>query len=52
MDIHIGVLQDTEDHESICAVGSDLNNDSKGSGSELKSDLSDEEDSDSESNSH
>jgi hypothetical protein len=51
MDINVGIVEDTEEHKSICAVGSDYNDDSKGSGLEMKSDLSDEEDSDSESNS-
>ncbi len=54
MDINVGIVEDTEEHEGICGVGSDLNDDSKGEGSGLEcseTDPSDEdkEESDSES---
>jgi hypothetical protein len=51
MDINVAIVEDIKEHEKICDVGSDLNDDSEGSGLELETDLSDEEDSDSESNS-
>ncbi len=50
IDINIAIVEDIEEHEKICDVGSDLNDDREGSCSELETDLSDEEDSDSESN--
>jgi hypothetical protein len=51
MDINVVIVEDIKEHESICDVGSDLNDDNEGSGLELETDLSDEEDSDSESKS-
>ncbi len=51
MDINVGIVENTEENEGICGVGLDLNDDSKGSGSELENEteLSGEEESDSES---
>ncbi len=51
MDINVGIVEDIEELERIVYVGSDLNDDSEGSCSESETDLSDEENSDSESNS-
>ncbi len=56
MDINVGIVEDTEEHEGICGVGSDLNDDSEGKGSGLEcseTDPSDEDEekSDSESSS-
>ncbi len=53
MDINVGIVEKTEEHEGICGVRLDLNDDGKGSGSESESesetDLSGEEESDIES---
>ncbi len=54
MNINVGIVQDTQEHEGICGVGSDLNDDSKGEGSGLEcseSDLSDKEESESKNSS-
>ena len=51
MDINVGFVENTEDHEGVCGEQSDLNVDVKGDSSESESctDLSDGEESDSES---
>jgi hypothetical protein len=51
MDINVGIVENTEEHEGICGVRLDLNDDGEGSGSESESetDVSGEEESDSES---
>ena len=51
MDFNVGFVENTEDHEGVCGEQSDLNVDVKGDSSESESctDLSDGEESDSES---
>ena len=51
MDINIGIVENTEEHEGICNIWSELSDDSEGSGSESETDLSGKEESDSESSS-
>ncbi len=51
MDINVGIVEDDEEHESICHDGPDLNVDSKGSGSELETNHDSEVETDSDSNS-
>jgi hypothetical protein len=34
MDIDVGIVEDIKEHEKICDVGSDSNDDSEGNGSE------------------
>ncbi len=51
MDINVGIVENTEEHGGICGVRSDLNDDGEGSSleSESETDVSGEEESDSES---
>ncbi len=51
MDINVGIVEDDEEHESICHDGPDLNVDSNGSGSESETDHDSEVETDSDSNS-
>ena len=51
MDFYVRIVEDIEEHESICDVGSDLNVDSNGSGSELETDHDSEVETYSDSNS-
>jgi hypothetical protein len=50
MDINVGIVEDDEEHESICHDGPDLNANSNGSGSESKTDHDSEVETDSDSN--